>query len=103
MKQLFFLPFQLYGDKTDVKLTTVHPFTVNTGLAQKPLTRFSSLIPITEPDEAARIIVEAVRRNEEYVFVPRRLASFFASAHVVPFKVKLALMDFLGCGVDAHE
>jgi hypothetical protein len=33
----------------------------------------TQFIPITEADEAARIILEAVRRNEKDVFIPKRL------------------------------
>ncbi len=38
-----------YGSDCKVKLTTVYPFTVNTGLAHEPTTRFPSIFPITEP------------------------------------------------------
>ena len=76
---------------------------MNTGLALKPTTRFDRFIPISEPDEAARIIIEAVRRNEKDVFIPRRLSALFAPVNLFPLSVKLALSDFLGCGVGAHE
>ena len=36
----------MYPD-SKVKTTTIHPFTVDTGLAQKPRTRFNWLVPIT--------------------------------------------------------
>jgi hypothetical protein len=81
----------------------VYPFTVNTGLALKPTTRFDRLIPITEPDEAARIIIESMLRNEKEVFIPRRLSGLFAPLNLFPLSVKLALFDYLGCGVGAHE
>jgi len=85
-----------------VNLTVVHPFVVNTGLAQKPSTRFTTLIPFTEASEAASIILTGVKNNDFEVFVPERLFYLFASIHIFPLKVKLALIDFLGCGVDAQ-
>ena len=85
-----------------VNLTVVHPFVVNTGLAQKPSTRFTTLIPFTEASEAASIILTGVKNNDFEVFVPERLFYLFASSHIFPLKVKLALFDFLGVGVDAQ-
>ena len=76
---------------------------MNTGLAQKPTTRFEHLIPITEPEDAARIILEAMRRDEKQVFVPRHLSGLFAPINLLPISVKLALFDYLGCGVGAHD
>jgi len=85
-----------------VNLTVVHPFVVNTGLAQKPSTRFTTLIPFTEASEAASIILTGVKNNDFEVFVPQRLFYLFGLSHILPLKVKLALFDFLGCGVDAQ-
>lgn len=86
-----------------INLTVVHPFTVNTGLAQKPTSRFTSLFPFTEPAQAAKIILDAVQAKDYEVFVPTRLFTIFALGHLLPFKVKLALYAFAGCGVEAHE
>lgn len=86
-----------------INLTVVHPFVVNTGLAQKPSSRFSGLIPFTEASEAASVIISGVKNNDFEVFVPQRLFYLFSSSHILPLKVKLALFDFLGCGVDTHD
>ena len=67
-----------------VNLTVVHPFVVNTGLAQKPSTRFTTLIPFTEASEAASIILTGVKNNDFEVFVPQRLFYLFASSHILP-------------------
>ncbi len=56
-----------------VKMTTVLPFVVNTGMAHEPRTRFPLFIPITEPEECARTAIEGMLRDEEEVFVPPRL------------------------------
>lgn len=89
--------------QSQIQMTTIHPFTVNTGLAKRPTTRFANLIPISEPEAAAKTIIEAVQRNELNVFVPTHLSYLFAASSLLPVKVKLALYDFLGCGVKPHE
>jgi hypothetical protein len=86
-----------------ISLSEIGLFSGLPGLALKPTTRFDRLIPITEPDEAARIIIESVLRNEKEVFIPRRLSGLFAPLNLFPLSVKLALFDYLGCGVGAHE
>ena len=59
------------GASHPVKLTTVYPFTVNTGLAHNPTTRFPSIYPIIQPEYCARAVIDAVRRDQEEVYVPR--------------------------------
>jgi short-subunit dehydrogenase len=95
------LQLELRQDRPDcnVRITTVNPFTINTGLAHEPTTRFPSLIPILEPEACARIIVDGIAADEEEVFVPRVLKYPFRAGRALPRKVQLALNDFLDCGV----
>ena len=65
------------GASHPVKLTTVYPFTVNTGLAHNPTTRFPAICPITEPEDCARAVIDAVRRDQEEVYVPKILGIVF--------------------------
>ena len=58
------------GADHPVKLTTVYPFTINTGLAHNPTTRFPGIFPITEPEDCARAVIEGARRDQEEVYVP---------------------------------
>ena len=102
MDALYLEMNQVYPDNP-IKMTVVHPFVINTGLAEKPRTRFSALIPILEPAQAASIIIQGVKQNHYEVFVPTNLFYLFAISNLFPLKVKLALFDFLGCGVDPHE
>jgi len=86
-----------------VKTTTIHPFTVDTGMAQKPRTRFSWLIPITSPSSAAAQTITAIRREYEYAYIPEILCPLFALTKLFPRKAQLALFEFLDCFCDAHE
>lgn len=78
-------------------------FSVFTGLAKNPRTRFKSLIPIVEPSEVASTIIKAVKQNDYEVYIPTRLFYLFSLAHLLPLKVKIALYKFAGCGVGSHE
>ena len=86
-----------------ISLTVVHPFVVNTGLAKKPVTRFSTLLPFTEAAEAASIIIKAVKHNDYEVYVPSRLFYLFALANIFPLKVRTSVYHFLGIGVEPHD
>ena len=44
-----FLEVRASNPNTNVQMTTIHPFVVDTGLAQKPRSRFQNLIPYTKP------------------------------------------------------
>ncbi len=53
-----FLEVREERPRNEVQMTIVHPFTINTGLAQRPVTRFGNLFPILEAEEAAAIIIK---------------------------------------------
>ncbi len=44
---------------------------MDTGLASNPVTRFPWFVPIVRPEDCARTALDAARRGEEEVFVPR--------------------------------
>jgi len=88
---------------SNISMTTIHPFVVDTGLAQKPRSRFQKLIPFTAPKEAARMIVSAMRRNEEYAFIPSFLCMLTAMSKMIPRAGQLAIIDFLDCACEPHD
>jgi len=101
------LYLELRADKPDskVKLTTIHPFTVDTGLAKKPRSRFQSLAPFsfTSPEKAASEVLAATRRNYEYAFIPSFLCPLSAAIRIFPRAAQLAISDFLDCACDPHD
>jgi len=103
MMESLFLELRQNRPDSKVKLTTIHPFTVTTGLAQKPRTRFSSLIPFTSASEAARQVISAARRDLEYSFIPAQLCITHAFLRAIPRAAQLAILDFLDCSVDPHD
>jgi len=98
-----FLELRLTHPESNIKMTTIHPFTVDTGLAKKPRSRFQSVLPITSPESAAEQVIVAVRREYEYAYIPAILCPLTAVSKFLPRKAQLAIMDFLDCACDPHD
>ena len=98
-----FLEVRSSKPNANIQMTTIHPFVVDTGLAQKPRSRFQNLIPYTKPGVAAEKIITAMRRNYEYEFIPGWLCFISALTKMIPRRGQLALMDFLDCACDPHD
>jgi len=98
-----FLEVRSMHPDTNIKMTTIHPFVVDTGLAQKPRSRFQDLIPMTPPEVAAQKIIKAMLRDYEYEFIPGMLCALTAVSKIIPRKAQLALLDFLDCACEAHD
>ena len=98
-----FLEVRANNPDSNIHMTTIHPFVVDTGLAKKPRSRFQSLIPFTAPETAAQKIISATRRNIEYEFVPGWLCFVSAVTRMIPRAGSLAIMDFLDCACDPHD
>ena len=50
-----------------------------------------------------RTIIEGVQRNKRTIFIPKRMELLFALQGIVPYNVKIAVMNFCGVGVLPHE
>ena len=98
-----FLEVRQQNPGHNIKMTTIHPFVVDTGLAQKPRSRFQKFIPFTPPEVAAAKIITATRRDYEYEFIPGWLCLVSALTKIIPRRGQLALMDFLDCACDEHD
>ena len=85
--------------KGKLKMTTVYPITINTGLAKRSYTRFPHLLPVLNADEAAQEIIEGIQHNQRKIYLPGQLEGMFCINHVLPNKVSDALKTFIGVGV----
>lgn len=91
------------GQTEALHVTTVYPFTIDTGLAKRPISRFPLLFPTTSAHDCAQTIIEGVQRNKRTIFIPKRMELLFALQGIVPYNVKIAVMNFCGVGVLPHE
>ncbi|CAG7683532.1 unnamed protein product [Allacma fusca] len=84
----------------NINFTTVFAGFLNTNMVSNKniCFRYPSFQPrILEPDEAAMEIVDAFRRNEEYVFVPKRTSECLSLlSHLLPPKAKAVINDIFG-------
>ncbi|XP_047985634.1 17-beta-hydroxysteroid dehydrogenase 13-like isoform X2 [Leguminivora glycinivorella] len=89
--------------KSNIKFTTICPYTVNTGLAKNPRIRFQKANKVVDAGEAAELIVDAVRRNQWTITIPGHLyyAERFFTRFLSPPAVRI-LHKFIGAGVNPH-
>jgi all-trans-retinol dehydrogenase (NAD+) len=84
----------------NINFTTVHPGFMNTNMVSNKNICFrypSFQTRILEPEEAAMEIVDAVRRNEEYVFVPKSSSLFLTLlSNLLPSKAEAVINDVFG-------
>jgi len=95
MDSLFLELRAVFPNSVPVKLTTVHPYVVTTGLAKNPTSRFMSLLPYTSPKQAAEQTIAAVRTNQEQLFIPAFLSPLYRMSKVWPREAQLAVLDYL--------
>ncbi|NXJ11434.1 RDHE2 dehydrogenase, partial [Odontophorus gujanensis] len=82
--------------KTGVKTTIVCPYFINTGMFDGCSTKWPRLLPILDPEYVAEKIMTAIRRDQELLLLPRSLYFFFALKNILPVKVGVLLVDFVG-------
>ncbi|XP_074606883.1 17-beta-hydroxysteroid dehydrogenase 13-like isoform X1 [Acropora palmata] len=88
--------------KTEIKMTCVQPYTVNTGLVWHPKSRFPSVFSTLEPDFVAKEVVAGTLRDEESIILPRTAAVHFLLDGLLPRKANNVWIDFLQTGVGEH-
>ncbi|NXT85912.1 RDHE2 dehydrogenase, partial [Zapornia atra] len=83
--------------RSGIKTTIVCPFFINTGMFDGCVTKWPHLLPTLDPEYVAAKIVTAVRRDQEILLLPRSLYFIFALKNILPVKITVLLMDYLGC------
>ncbi|KXJ27631.1 epidermal retinol dehydrogenase 2 [Exaiptasia diaphana] len=91
------LRMELYAlGKTDVHTTAICPFYINTGMFDGVQTRFPWILPILEPEWAVDKMMDAIRRNQPIIYLPRILYFFFFLKGFLPCATFFTLSDFFG-------
>ncbi|KAI4881031.1 hypothetical protein NFI96_021800 [Prochilodus magdalenae] len=79
-----------------VKTTIVCPFFINTGMFDGANTKWPRMLPILDPDYACRKIVDAVRRDQVYLLLPRTMHLIICLKNILPVKVGVLFGMYLG-------
>lgn len=87
--------------RCNIKLTTIYPFIVDTGLCKKAILRFPSFTKILDPKHVAECVISAQRRDVFETTVPRHLLSLFYYTKIYPIEVNRMINDFLGVHVES--
>ncbi|XP_036884461.1 epidermal retinol dehydrogenase 2 [Sturnira hondurensis] len=88
---------ELFAQKiTGVKTTIVCPCFIKTGMFEGCTTGCPSLLPILEPEYAVRKIVDAVLQEKTYLYMPRFIYFTMFLKSILPIKMGLLLVDYLG-------
>ncbi|XP_064597332.1 epidermal retinol dehydrogenase 2-like isoform X2 [Liolophura sinensis] len=82
--------------KTDIHTTVICPYAINTGMFDGVESRFSSLLPILEPDYVASTIVDAILINQQVLYIPKLLYVMLGLKGILPAKCNYILCRFFG-------
>ncbi|XP_073924757.1 epidermal retinol dehydrogenase 2 isoform X2 [Castor canadensis] len=82
--------------QTGIKTTIVCPFFIKTGMFEGCTTRFPTLLPILEPEYAARTIVDGILKEKVYLYMPKFLYILLFLKSFLPIKTGLLLGDYMG-------
>ncbi|XP_031440062.1 epidermal retinol dehydrogenase 2-like [Clupea harengus] len=79
-----------------VKTTIVCPFFINTGMFDGANTKWPIMMPILQPDYVCRKIVDAIQRDQVYLYMPRILYTVIAMKNILPTKLGVLLGQYMG-------
>lgn len=82
--------------KSGVKTTIVCPYFINTGMFDGCQTKWPRLLPILDPNYAAKKILDAVLTDQVYVLMPRSMYIVHALKSILPMKQGILLGQYLG-------
>lgn len=77
------LRIEMQRNKTNVKVTTVTPYYINTGMFDG----VKSIIPILKPETAARKIIRGIEKNSIYVSMPWSVHFVRFAQAVLPIRI----------------
>ncbi|KAK1173788.1 epidermal retinol dehydrogenase 2 isoform X2 [Acipenser oxyrinchus oxyrinchus] len=86
----------LASGKDGIKTTIVCPYFINTGMFDGCYTKWPRLLPILDPNYAAKKIVDAILKEEVYLVMPRSLNLIFALKNSIPSKLAVLFGRYLG-------
>ncbi|XP_032921639.1 epidermal retinol dehydrogenase 2 [Catharus ustulatus] len=82
--------------KTGVKTTIVCPYAINTGMFDGIKSKWPRMLPMLDPEYVAERIINAVRQNQEVLFIPRSVYFLYFLKSFLPVKATVLLEDYFG-------
>lgn len=89
--------------RPQIKFTTIYPYMTDTGMCARPYIRFGGLLPLLRPNDVARILVSAQRRDIVGCTVPLTMLYAETVLRLFPSRVGQSMADFMRSGVNAVE
>lgn len=80
----------------DVHFTLVCPYMVTTGLFEGISLKYTWLLNTLSPEYVGRKIVEAVKTDQDYLYLPYLIQAAVLLEHILPFRGQLVMEDFMG-------
>jgi all-trans-retinol dehydrogenase (NAD+) len=80
----------------NVKVTTICPYYIDTGMFDGVTTHAPNLLPILQPQYVVDRAVEAILTNQEELFLPRACYLLFAFSGFLPVKAGQVVAKYLG-------
>lgn len=78
----------------NIHTTSVYLSSVSTGLYPPPCHRFTSVYDEITPKEAAKIIIEGIRKNKKEISIPCYASSLITINNALPYRIRIILIDF---------
>ncbi|XP_047520646.1 17-beta-hydroxysteroid dehydrogenase 13-like [Pieris napi] len=78
----------------NIHTTSVYLATISTGLYPPPSHRFSWWYSEISAKEAARIIIEGIRKNKKCISIPTAMKTFIDLNNLMPYRIRIILTDF---------
>lgn len=82
--------------RTYIKLTTVCPAAIDTGLSKIVETRFPRLFPTMQPDYAAEAIIDAILREKQIITIPIGYSLLYTILLRLPRCIRHLIIDYIG-------
>ncbi|XP_004633422.1 epidermal retinol dehydrogenase 2 [Octodon degus] len=79
-----------------IKTTIVCPFFIKTGMFEGCATSSPTLLPILEPEYVVRKIVDAIRQDQLFLYMPKILYFIMVLKSILPVKTGLLLAEYMG-------
>ncbi|CAH2050876.1 unnamed protein product, partial [Iphiclides podalirius] len=82
----------------NISTTSVYLACTSTDLHPPPNHRFNSCFAEITPKEAARIIIEGIRKNQKDISIPSIMKPLIALHNVLPYRIRIIFTDFFNFG-----